>query len=76
MGQGQGQMPMQPMGPISYSGQMNPMMQGQAGAPWASPAPVKKGSKISGQVLLLAIVGVVCLAIFITGLVLFATTKF
>lgn len=77
MGQmGQSQMPIQPMGPISYSGQMNPMMQGQAGGPWASPAPVKKGGKISGQVLLLAIVGVICLAIFITGLVLFATTKF
>jgi hypothetical protein len=31
---------------------------------------------VSGQIILLGIVGVVCLAIFITGIVLFATTKF
>ena len=55
---GQGQMPMQPMGPMSYPGQMGPMMHGQAGTPWAAPAPTKKAGKISGQVLLLAIVGV------------------
>jgi hypothetical protein len=36
----------------------------------------KKQSKLSGQIVLLGIVGVVCLAIFITGIVLFATTKF
>jgi hypothetical protein len=36
----------------------------------------KKPFKISGQILLLGIVGLVCLAIFITGIILFATTKF
>jgi hypothetical protein len=36
----------------------------------------RRKSKVSGQIILLGIVGVVCLAIFITGIVLFATTKF
>lgn len=33
-------------------------------------------SKISGQMILLFVVGFVCLAIFVTGIILFATTKF
>jgi hypothetical protein len=36
----------------------------------------RRPSRISGQVVLLIIVGAVCLAIFVTGIVLFATTKF
>ncbi|MBX3203955.1 MAG: hypothetical protein KF764_02740, partial [Labilithrix sp.] len=79
MGQGHGPMgpPMQgPMGPPSYPGQPGPMMHGRAPAPWAQPGPGTRPVKLSGQILLLAIVGVICLAIFITGIVLFATTKF
>ncbi len=40
---------------------------------WVAPRPSK--FKISGQVLLLIVVGVVCLAIFVTGIVLFVSTK-
>lgn len=65
-------MPMQGPAPGPYPGQLGPAMQGQA--PW--PAPSGKRFKLSGQIILLGIVGVICLAIFITGLVLFATTKF
>jgi hypothetical protein len=36
----------------------------------------QKPSKISGQMILLFVVGFVCLAIFVTGIVLFMTTKF
>ena len=32
--------------------------------------------RISGQMIVLLVVGFVCLAIFVTGIVLFATTKF
>ncbi len=69
MGQ-QGQPPRMgvvPAQPPPQQGWMQPM------PPQHSPA---KSSKISGQVILLVIVGAVCLAIFITGIVLFATTKF
>ena len=72
-----GQMPAQPQGgPIPYPGQNihqpppNPFGDWNANAP----APAKKSGK--GQIILLGVVGVVCLAIFITGIVLFATTKF
>ncbi len=74
--------------PIPYPGQQGgPMMQGQN--PWGQPASMGanmggnmagntggKGIKLSNQIVLLAIVGVICLAIFITGIVLFVTTKF
>ena len=71
---GGGPMMQQPQG-------MHPGMQGgipraQAPTNWnplQAPAPK---SKISGQMILLFVVGFVCLAIFVTGIVLFATTKF
>lgn len=68
--------PLQPMGPLPYSGPMNPMAQGPVASPWPSSAPVDKRGKGSRQVVLLTIVGAICLAVFIAGLVLFATTKF
>ncbi|HVH43194.1 MAG TPA: hypothetical protein VM925_12655 [Labilithrix sp.] len=78
-GPGQMGMPMhqQPMqGQLSHHGQQGaPMMQGQPGQ-WAVPARGAPRLKISGQLILLAVVGVICLTIFITGIVLFATTKF
>jgi len=76
-----GQMGMPPhmhQAPIPYPGQQGgPMMQGgQNGVPWGGQAQAGKGIKLSNQILLLALVGVICLAIFITGIVLFVTTKF
>ena len=59
--------PGQPAGSISHS---QPVMA------WAPPQPEGKRFKVSGQIILLAVVGVICLTIFITGIVLFATTKF
>jgi hypothetical protein len=41
--------------------------------PWASRAP---NPKLSKQIIFLVVIGIICLAIFITGIVLFATTKF
>jgi hypothetical protein len=42
------------------------------------PQPVQGGraSRVTPQILLLIVVGGVCLAIFVTGIVLFLTTKF
>ena len=56
--------------------QQHAMMQGAA--PWAppSPPPTVGGIQINRQIMLLVGVGVVCLAIFVVGLVLFFTTKF
>jgi hypothetical protein len=62
----------QPGNPIPYPAHM---VHGQQGSPWLMPGPGGKRFKISGQILLLAVVGFVCLAVFITGIVLFATTK-
>lgn len=80
--------PRTPGGAPSYGGgaNMHGMQQpqgGPAGIPRAQ-APTNWGplqappqkSKISGQMILLFVVGFVCLAIFVTGIVLFATTKF
>jgi len=65
--------------PIPYPGQSG-VQQSPANpfGDWnaAAAVPPKKKFVLSGQILLLAIVGTVCLAIFITGIVLFATTKF
>jgi len=65
----------------SYGG--GPMMQQPGGIPrtqqptnWNPLQPPAPKSKISGQMILLFVVGFVCLAIFVTGIVLFATTKF
>jgi len=65
-------------GPIPYPGQQNIHQPPNPFGDWNANVapPVKKPSKMSGQIILLGIVGVVCLAIFITGIVLFATTKF
>jgi len=64
--------------PIPYPGHMmGPGQQGMHGQGMGfGPTGAGKQFKISGQILLLAIVGIICLAIFITGIVLFATTKF
>jgi hypothetical protein len=82
-----GQMPISQPG-----GQQQQMMMGPPGSvnnpiPWPGQQGLHQGQgfsfgpaggkfKVSGQILLLAIVGVICLAIFVTGIVLFATTKF
>jgi hypothetical protein len=66
----------------SYPGA--PMMQppqGPGPMQWgplqASPPPQQQQPRgITGQMILLFVVGFVCLAIFVTGIVLFATTKF
>ena len=59
--------------PVQHQQQMGWMQQPQQPA---QPAQRGKSSRISGQVILLVIVGAICLAIFVTGIVLFATTKF
>jgi hypothetical protein len=81
--------PRTPGGVGSYPG--GPMMQhpqqgmapgagnfprGQAPTNWNPLQAPPAKSKISGQMILLFVVGFVCLAIFVTGIVLFATTKF
>lgn len=76
--------PRTPGGVQSYPG--GPMMQqpqqqgafprGQAPTNWNPLQAPQPKSKISGQMILLIVVGFVCLAIFVTGIVLFATTKF
>jgi hypothetical protein len=74
--------PSQPQPPMSMGAQQQ--------APWMQPAPSLSplqqppsaegpsvfGVRITSQVMILAGVGVVCLAIFVVGLVLFFTTKF
>jgi hypothetical protein len=84
-GPGMGSMgPMGPMGPGQMS--VGPTMGSVHGhpyaagpmsvhqqPPWASQAP---SPKLSKQIIFLVVIGIVCLAIFITGIVLFATTKF
>lgn len=40
------------------------------------PQPAPSAPRPNGQILLLVVVGIVCLAIFVTGIVLFATTRF
>ncbi len=80
----QQQMRMHPQGmnaPVSYPGnQQNPVYPGQGEQArrdgWVLPLPGGKSLRLTGQILLLAVVGVICLAIFVTGIVLFATTKF
>lgn len=64
--------------PIPYPGQPNFHQPPTGMGDWNANAQptAKKPFKLSGQILLLAAVGAVCLAIFITGIVLFATTKF
>jgi hypothetical protein len=69
----QGQYPGAPGGPMMMQG---PMMQGQGGWPQQQQAAVGSRIRLTKQVVILAIVGVICLAIFITGVILFATTKF
>ena len=61
----------------SYPGQMQGgIPRGQVPTNWAPLQARSKGTRISGQMILLFVVGFVCLAIFVTGIVLFATTKF
>jgi hypothetical protein len=63
--------------PIPYPGHlMGPGQQGIHQGQGFAFGPSGGKIKLSGQILMLAIVGVVCLAIFVTGIVLFATTKF
>ncbi|MDF2694048.1 MAG: putative Fe-S oxidoreductase [Labilithrix sp.] len=82
-----GGMPMHQQHPMGYPGAQHgpgPMHappgmwapQQQLNAANAANAANNKSIKVSGQLILLAVVGVICLAIFITGIVLFATTKF
>jgi hypothetical protein len=57
---------------------MHVQQQAQQSQPgWMPAVPAARPRfKISGQIVLLAVVGIVCLAIFVTGIVLFMTTKF
>jgi hypothetical protein len=73
-----------PMGAVGYPAQPYPAnvpVQGSQGA-WDSHAPREAqpagGTSpiLSKQIIVLIVVGVLCLAIFITGIVLFASTKF
>ncbi|MCW5815190.1 MAG: hypothetical protein KIT84_29455 [Labilithrix sp.] len=75
VGYAQGQQGQQGQGPIPYPGP-NIHQPPNPFGDWNAASAPKKKFVLSGQVLLLAIVGTVCLAIFITGIVLFATTKF
>jgi hypothetical protein len=65
-------------GPIAPPNQQNPNAQPP---PWMTqpsppPAGMVGGFKITPQVIMLAVVGIVCLAIFVVGIVLFVQTKF
>jgi hypothetical protein len=53
-------------------------MHGQPPPGWGAPPAAAQGAplKLTPQVILLMAVGAVCLAIFVTGIVLFVTTKF
>lgn len=62
-------------GPMMQPQQQGGFPRGQAPTNW-NPLQPPAQSKISGQMILLVVVGFVCLAIFVTGIVLFATTKF
>lgn len=64
--------PMQ--GPMSAPGMYPQPISPRHAPTFVGPAPKAK-LQLSGQVLLLIIVGVICLAIFVTGIVLFVTTK-
>jgi len=57
-------------------GQPGGVPRGQAPTNWNPLQAPPQKSKISGQMILLFVVGFVCLAIFVTGIVLFVTTKF
>jgi hypothetical protein len=60
--------------PISYPGA--PPQPRQGGGGWPVPGFGPGGPKVSKQIVILAVVGIVCVTIFITGIVLFATTRF
>lgn len=68
----------QPLYEMQRMQPMQPMQGQQQGwmAPPAPPAGTKGPTKLTPQIILLAAVGVVCLAIFVIGIVLFVTTKF
>jgi hypothetical protein len=57
---------------------MQPQPYGAHPPPWSQghpqAAPPRPG--ISGQAILLIVVGVVCVTVFLTGIVLFLTTRF
>lgn len=57
-----------------------PPAQGPAGPPfgmgWAPDASARPPARVTPQAILLVVVGVVCLAIFVVGIVLFVTTQF
>jgi hypothetical protein len=78
----QGQPSMGPMGAPAEWGQypnQGGMVAPPQQAPWMQPQPTQQGggaSRLTPQILLLIVVGGVCLAIFVTGIVLFLTTKF
>ena len=78
-----GQMPYPPNGtqgqqmPMGYPNVGWPQQWGMPGPQQMAPVPRQNGKfPLSGQVIALGLVGIVCLAIFVTGVVLFFTTKF
>jgi hypothetical protein len=78
--------PSNPHVPPSIGAPMVPMHQPMQGYPvqhsgqpqhgQLARGPTQGGTKLPKQFIVLAVVGIVCVAIFITGIVLFATTKF
>ncbi len=63
--------------PMSYPGQYMGGMQANPANPSGMSAEEQgAASQKKKQVLLVVVVGIVCLAIFITGVVLYVTTKF
>ncbi len=63
-------------GPMMQPQGAGAIPRGQVPTNWAPLQAPKATSKLSGQMILLLVVGFVCLAIFVTGVVLFMTTKF
>jgi hypothetical protein len=69
--------PSQPL-PVHSSGyHQHPMQPGQPAYPLPMPpaASGQKKLKLSGQIILLIVVGIVCISVFITGIVLFVTSR-
>lgn len=71
-----------PDGPTAFGPPMQQQGMMQGAPPWMpQPQPLPGGTgaggfRVTPQIMLLVGVGVVCLAIFVTGIVLFVTTKF
>ena len=66
-------------GPMLYPGQQPQQMHPMPGQPWMQPMQPAGGGlakRFTPQIIMLIVVGVVCLSIFVVGIVLFVTTNF